>query len=210
MDITEIPEEGISLAPTEDSDKKPREKPIISAAAEFMGDPDVWANYENEHLAEVETMLREWMEDMSSTSTWKIRSSKYRRYTFSMIYQLITGRKFDSKRDMWEVRTWTALLKYYSSRVQKAGSINGRTYSKTIYVLSPARLKRMPFSIRLRIPWLIEHGYEISKRTIVNPCTDLVEPGHARNPRTEENMRKRREEGRKRYERRDREEKEEL
>lgn len=200
--VDSIPEEGLDLLKTaaEASGKSIQRKPLVGQAAAFLADPDLWKNYENEKLAEIEEALRSWMEEMSQLPSWRTKNAKYRRYTFSMVFELVTGERYEQRRDASQIKAWTTLLRYYSSRVQKSGNIDGKFYSKTVYVLSPKRLERPPYSIRLRIPWLVEHGYAIDKRTMVNLNDDLVEPGHARNPRTEENMRKRREEGRKRYE----------
>ena len=200
--VDSIPEEGLDLlkAATEASERSIQRKPLVGQAAAFLADPDLWKNYENEMLAEIEEALRSWMEEMSRLPSWRTTNAKCRRYTFSMDFELVTGERYDQRRHARQSRAWTTLLRYYSSRVQKSGSIDGKFHLKTVYVLSPKRLERPPYSIRLRIPWLVEHGYAIDKRTMVNLNDDLVEPGHARNPRTEENMRKRREEGRKRYE----------
>lgn len=200
--VDSIPETGINLADMAlEASRKPVErKPLVGQAAAFLADPDVWKNYENDLLVEVETMLRDWMTEMCKLPSWRGTNAKRRKYTFSMIFELVTGERYDQKKHANQIKTWTTLLKYYSSRVQKSGNINGKFYSKTVYMLSPARLKRPPYSIRLRIPWLIEHGYAIDKRTMENMNHDLCEPGHARNPRTEANMRQRSKEARKRYE----------
>lgn len=200
--VDSIPETGINLADmASEASKKPIErKPLVGQAAAFLADPDIWKNYENDLLAEVETMLRDWMTEMSKLSAWNTTNAKKRKYTFSMVFELVTGERYDQKKHANQIKTWTTLLRYYSSRVQKSGNINGRFYSKTVYMLSPARLKRPPYSIRLRIPWLIEHGHAIDKRTMENLNHDLCEPGHARNPRTEANMRQRSKEARQRYE----------
>lgn len=200
--VDSIPETGINLADmASEASRKPIErKPLVGQAAAFLADPDIWKNYENDLLAEVETMLRDWMTEMSELSAWKTTNAKKRKYTFSMVFELVTGERYDQKKHANQIKTWTTLLRYYSSRVQKSGNINGRFYSKTVYMLSPARLKRPPYSIRLRIPWLIEHGHAIDKRTMENLNHDLCEPGHARNPRTEANMRQRSKEARQRYE----------
>ena len=200
--VDSIPETGINLADmASEASRKPVErKPLVGQAAAFLADPDIWKNYENDLLAEVETMLRDWMTEMSELSAWKTTNAKKRKYTFSMVFELVTGERYDQKKHANQIKTWTTLLRYYSSRVQKSGNINGRFYSKTVYMLSPARLKRPPYSIRLRIPWLIEHGHAIDKRTMEDLNHDLCEPGHARNPRTEANMRQRSKEARQRYE----------
>lgn len=200
--VDSIPETGINLADmaSEGSKEPVKRKPLVGQAAAFLADPDIWKNYENDLLVEVETMLRDWMTEMCKLPSWRGTNAKRRKYTFSMIFELVTGERYDQKKHANQIKTWTTLLKYYSSRVQKSGNINGKFYSKTVYMLSPARLKRPPYSIRLRIPWLIEHGYAIDKRTMENMNGDLCEPGHARNPRTEANMRQRSKEARRRYE----------
>lgn len=200
--VDSIPETGINLADmaSEASREPIKRKPMVGQAAAFLADPDIWKNYESDLLVEVETMLRDWMTEMSKLPAWKTTNAKRRKYTFSMVFELVTGERYDQKKHANQIKAWTTLLRYYSSRVQKSGNINGRFYSKTVYMLSPARLKRPPYSIRLRIPWLIEHGYAIDKRTMENLNHDLCEPGHARNPRTEANMRQRSKEARRRYE----------
>lgn len=200
--VDSIPETGINLVDmTSEGSREPvKRKPLVGQAAAFLADPDIWKNYESDLLVEVETMLRDWMTEMSKLSAWKTTNAKRRKYTFSMVFELVTGERYDQKKHANQIKAWTTLLRYYSSRVQKSGNINGKFYSKTVYVLSPARLKRPPYSIRLRIPWLIEHGHAIDKRTMENLNHDLCEPGHARNPRTDANMRQRSKEARKRYE----------
>lgn len=200
--VETIPPEGISLIEVKkENDALPaKRKPLVGAAAAWLADPDIWANYENDLLVEVEEMLRAWLEEMCKLPAWKTTNAKCRRYTFSMVFELVTGERYVQKKHMCQVHVWTTLLKYYSSRVQKSASINGKLYNKTVYNLSPKRFHtRPPYSVRLRIPWLIEHGYTINKDTMLGVSNDLIEPGHARNPRTEANMKKRREEGRKRY-----------
>lgn len=200
--VDTIPEEGLDLqAMASEASREPRQvKPLVGQAAAFLADEECWKNYENEMLAEVETALRSWIEEMSKLPAWRTTNAKMRRYTFSMVFELVTGEKYDQKKHANQIKTWTTLLKYYSSRVQKAGNINGKLYAKTVYVISPQRLKRPPYSIRLRIPWLMEHGYAIDKRTMENVNHDLCQPGHARNPRTEANMRERSRKARERYE----------
>lgn len=197
----EIPEEGILLTDTGPADSKRGEyRPFTGLLASYLSDPDVWANYEDKELAEAEEALRDWIEEMCKIPSWRATNSKRRKYTFSMLFELVTGDKYDQKKHASQVRMWVTLFRYYSSRIQKAGNINGKMYTKTVYLISPSRLKKPPYSLRLRVPWLVEHDMAIDARTIYGPMKDSLKPGHARNPRTEENMRKRREMGRKRYE----------
>lgn len=200
--VDSIPDEGFDLLAGGEERKKPEMKPITGQIAAMLGDPKVWENYENHELADAEEALRSWIEEMSRLPKWRTTNAKCRRYTFSMLFELVTGEKYVHSRHAGKTRMWANLFRYYSSRVQKSASINGKQHNKTVYVISPQRLKKPPFSVRLRIPWLAEHGIAIDARTIYGPLNDDIKPGHARNPRTEENMRRRREEGRKRYERR--------
>lgn len=200
--VDSIPDEGFDLLSGNEERQKTEMKPITGQIAAMLGDPKVWENYENHELAEAEEALRSWIEKMSGLPKWKTTNAKCRRYTFSMLFHLVTGEEYDHSRHAGKTRMWANLFRYYSSRVQKSASINGKQYNKTVYVISPRRLKKPPFSVRLRIPWLAERGIAIDARTIYGPLNDDIRPGHARNPRTEENMRRRREKGRKRYERR--------
>lgn len=199
--LDQLPEEGIDLLAlnTRNQEMPTIKKPLTGQAAAFLSDPELWENYENEALAAAETALRDWITEMRKVPSWNATNSKKRRYTFSMLFELVTGEKYEQRKHAKWISMWRTLFRYYSSRVQKAGSLDGKMYSKTIYVISPQRLKRPPFSLRLRIPWLVEHGYAIDKRTMYGPNSELVKPGHARNPRTDANMERRREEARERY-----------
>ena len=165
----------------------------------FLSDPEMWKNWEDVELAKAEEMLRDWIERMCEVPSWRSTRSKKRRYTFSMLFELVTGERYEQRKHARHIRMWTTLFRYYSSRIQNAASIDGKMYTKTIYVISPKRLERPPYSLRLRIPWLVEHGMAIDQRTMTNPQSDVLRPGHARNPRTEESMRRRHEEMKRRY-----------
>lgn len=192
-----IPEGGIRLG--DDLSYQPDKYAMVGAQAAFLSDPELWENWEDDYLFEAERLIRGWMTEMSKDPRWKKTNAKMRRYTFSMVFQLITGQRYDCKRHAKYIHAWTTVLKYYSSRVQKSGNINGKFHSKTVYVLSPNRLKRPPLSLRLRFEWLSERGVKPTRANMLNPSEEILEPGHARNPRTDENMRRRSEEARARY-----------
>lgn len=192
-----IPAEGIVLG--DDLSYKAEKFAMVGAQAAFLSDPELWENWEDDYLFEAEKLIRGWMTEMTKNPRWRATNSKLRKYTFAMVFELITGERYEQKKHAKYIHSWTTVLKYYSSRVQRAGSINGKMRSKTIYVLSPKRLSRPPLSLRLRFEWLAERGIQPNKANMMNPQDELLEPGHARNPRTEETMRKRREAGRARY-----------
>ena len=90
-------------------------------------------------------------------------------------------------------------MTYYSTRKQKEGSILGKKINKTIYTLSLRRYKRLaPFSLKLRIPWLEEQG-KVPTWHNMQLVKDTLETGHARNKKTDENMRRRREQAQAAY-----------
>ena len=71
--VDSIPEEGLDLikAATEANERSMQRKPLVGQAAAFLADPDLWKNYENEMLAEIEEALRSWMEEMSRLPSWR-------------------------------------------------------------------------------------------------------------------------------------------
>ena len=170
--------------------------PIPSNLALYISDPEAWKQYADKDLYCLEVLLREWIKEMSTVKSWK-NNARNRRYTMKMIWPLLFGREYDSKRDAKYVNKLSKLLAYYSTRVQKQATINGKSYQKTVYALSPKRLEKLPYSLKLRFEYLCEQGIVPNKENMKMP-KDL-KPGHARNPRTEENMRLAHEEGLRRY-----------
>ena len=196
--IDEVPETGVQLG--DDLSPKGERRGIEDGyQAAFLADPELWENWEDQRLYDADVAVRGWIERMSENPKWARTNAKCRRYTFSMAFELITGERYDQRKHARLIHAWTMVLSYYSSRVQKGGSINGKTYTKTIYNLSPKRLSRPPLSLRLRFEWLAERGVKPTEANMMNPQREILEPGHARNPRTEERMKQRREEARARY-----------
>lgn len=164
----------------------------------YISEPDRWEQYSNQFVYEFDRLLRQWFERMCQNQTW-VKSYKKRRYTMSMMIEQLYGRKYDNAKDGSNTRIMAKILAYYSSRIQKAVSINGKHYSKTAYVLSPTRYHGMvPYSLKLRLEWYAERGILPTQTNMCLP-TDNLKPGHARRGRTEANMQRMREEGRKRY-----------
>ena len=126
---------------------------------------------------------------MCKLPKWK-HSYKMRRYTMKMVYEQIYNKTWTPEVGGKIAYRMSKILAYYSSRMQKAGSINGKNYSKTIYTIAPSRLKKPPYSLRLRLEWLAEQKLLPTYENMALP-KDILKQGHARNPKTEENMRKR-------------------
>lgn len=177
--------------------------PVPDNIARVIGEPKAWEQYHNNWLYEAEKALRHWMEVMATNTKWKT-TQRMRRYTFKQAWSQVFGTNWeDSDQKQGKQRLWIELLSHYSSRIQNSYWDNEaqKQRNRTTYVLSPRRLNSdevMPYSLKLRVEWLAEHGkiptaynMKLTKRTLT--------PGHARNPKTEANMARRREIGRQRY-----------
>lgn len=197
--LEEIPEGGIRLGEDRPEELPDNGKMITGEVAVWLSDPEVWKNYEDDRLYQADKRFREWVAEMLENPRWRSPNTKARKYTFSKLFYLVTGEEYEQSRHKMWVYPFTKVFRNYSTRIQKAGTVDGKFRSKTIYVISSAALKRAPISIRLRIPWLMEHGIALDERTMKNPDRKLLRPGHATNPRTDENMRRRSEEAKRRY-----------
>lgn len=183
-------------------DPKPPELPKEpTRATNYLEGPGKWDNYSDDVLYECERLLRDFLETKLDESHWKQQNPKYRKYTVGMMFGVLYGREYNQTRsyDQVRARRLVKLMGYYSTRKQKEGSILGKYYRKTVYTLSLRRYKRLPpYSLRLRIPWLEEQGRMPTWHNMQLP-KDNLETGHARNKKTDENMRRRREQARERY-----------
>ena len=171
--------------------------PIDHAAVPYISSPEAWAQYHDENCYLCDKTLREWIAEMEKSKPW-CRNARKRRYTFGMLFELLFGVKYEGAKHARYINTFSRIFAYYSSRVQKGGSINGKTYSKTVYTISPGRLKKPAYSLKLRFEMLAENGRDVDGRSMKMPKDDLP-PGHARNPRTDRLMETKREEGRRRF-----------
>jgi hypothetical protein len=179
-------------------DGKPKKEDLEPAVqVPYLANPKAWRQYTDDTLYEIDVLVRKWIAKCMEDGKWA-RSYRMRRYTFSMAFEQIYGRKYDQSKDAGIINRMSRVLAYYSSKIQKGGFINGKQKSKTIYTISPRRLKRPPYSLRLRLEWLGEQG-DIPTPFNMRLPKDNLGPGHARNPRTEANMERRREDARARY-----------
>ncbi len=195
MTLTSISKEGWSF----EEDKpvfESKRSTIPYEAMPWLNDPEMMAKYEDPYIYDMEVKLREWIAEMSKISAWK-NNIKARRYTFGMLWKLVYGEDYDQKKHAKHIRRGINLFSHYSSRVQKAGSFNGKTRFKTTYVISPKRADCRPYGLKLRVEWLLENGYQLRADNMGEP--ERLMPGHARSPRTEANMERRREVGREKY-----------
>lgn len=156
-------------------------------ALPLLTTPDHWANYSDDAIYETDKRIREWIQSMRSK--WS-RKGMDRRYSFVMLCEILGLTKVVETRKNY--KSIAKVFAYYSTRINKQTTINGKK-CKNVYTISPKRLIRKPYSLRLRLEQMEGEGVWQNFRL---PKDDL-EPGHARNPRTEANMQRRREERRK-------------
>lgn len=168
----------------------------------YLDGPGKWENYSDNVMYELESLLMKWFEANAGTERWrKDKRGYWRRFTCGMMFEQLYGRKADirSHEDQVRLRRLPRLMAYYSSRVQKEGSVRGKKMTKSIYTLSTKLYhQRPPYNLKLRLEWLSDRGELPCWQNMKLPKDDL-KPGHARNPRTDENMRRRRERSRQLY-----------
>lgn len=170
--------------------------------ASYLSGPGKWENYSDMVVYELDSLVRKFLESKLDDKQWTGQGSHfYRKYTCGLMFEQIYGHpcKLDDHDERVRLQRLSKVLAYYSTRIQKNGSIRGKNYSKSIYTLSLQRYKKVPpYSLRLRVEWLAEQGKLPTWHNMKLPKDDL-KAGHARNPRTNENMRRRRERAREEY-----------
>lgn len=156
----------------------------------YVTSQEGFENWSSDMLYEGEKALRAFMEEQGKNNQWR-RHRYCRTYRFGELFQIMFDRKY-SHSDYRYVKQLKRLIAYYSSKVSKYcyDRETQKTKDKPTYTLSVARLEKPPYSLRLRAEWYEEQGLELCPQRMRLPKDDL-EPGHARNPRTEANMQKR-------------------
>jgi len=185
----------------EDPVAKPSLPTEPTRATGYLEGAGKWENYSDKDLYEVESLLRQLFKQKESDPKWNLTIAKHRRFTAGMMFEVLYGRPYDRTHagEYQKILRLARVMAYYSTRITKEGSINGKRYKKKIYYLSLKRYKKLPpYSLRLRLEWLEEQGKVPCWQNMKLPKDDL-KAGHARNKRTEENMEKRRERGRQLY-----------
>lgn len=156
-------------------------------ALPILTTPERWENYSNPLIYETDKRMREWMESMRSV--WTNRNAKDRRYSRKDLVEIL-GLESAIK-NAHDNKIVSRIFAYYSSKITERTSINGKKVKKA-YTLSFKRLKLKPYSLKLRLEELEGEGHWAH---FTLPKDDL-EVGHARNPRTEANIERRKQRGR--------------
>lgn len=158
-------------------------------ALPILTTPERWENYSNPLIYETDKRIREWIGAMKSV--WTNRKGNDRRYCRKDLVEIL-GLE-DAIKTAHDNKIVSRIFAYYSTRIVERSTINNKRVKK-VYTLSPRRLKRKPYSLKLRLEELEGEGCWAN---FTLPKDDL-EVGHARNPRTEANIEKRKQAGRER------------
>lgn len=171
--------------------------PVEASGIPYIADPKAWRQYCDEEVYWADSRLREFLEEASKNRRWA-RSQKLRKYTMAMMFEILTGRKYQPSDRRVGVKL-ARVMAYYSTRIMKGTSIDGKKTNKKVYVLSARRLERQPYSLKLRMEMVAARGGELPLGWGYGLCRDNLKAGHARNKRTDANMARRREKARKAY-----------
>ena len=166
---------------------------LETSLAALIDSPDRWEQYNDKLLYDVEVSLRNWMTAMLADANWK-KSWKRRRYTAGMAFERLYGRPWDndSSIDHKVIQRLSRLLNYYSSKIIKESSINGKKIKKTIYVLSYKKLSKRPYGLKLRLEWMNEQGIIPCRKSMDIPKRHPVPWAENRGTRKNQEARSRR------------------
>jgi len=167
-------------------------------AVPYISDPKAWDQYCNKDLYDAEVRLRRWLTEMSQNGTFKNNRSS-RTFRFNQVFCILYGRPYLQSVDGKFSTMLSRLFRYYCSATAKGyyDKVTQKQYSKTSFTFSIARLKRPPYSLKLRLEWLLEQGIMPSAANMKLP-TDIP-LGTARYALTEAHRAEQREAGRQRY-----------
>lgn len=168
--------------------------------APILGTAEQWNNYTNQILYDWEVLVRQWILRHAENHKWA-SYSKNRRYTMKMVIEEITGEEYDQAKFAKVTPVLRKILEFYSTKVAKSGSINGKNYTKTIYTVSQKRVKsQKPISLKLRLEMFKEQGIIPTVNNMqLHSKRAYLKPGQARNPRTQATIDKRRAAAKERY-----------
>ena len=170
---------------------------IDKAALPYIVKTEAWDQFNNPVVYQTDMLLREFISIMGKDTYWK-RHMMSRKYTYGMLFKILFGRDYDPKKDRKHTYVITKLFAYYSTRIQKEFYKDGKKKNRTAYTIMANVDDKPPYSLKLRLEWLAAKG-EIPCWQNMQMPKDNLKAGHARNPKTEANMERRREEARKRY-----------
>jgi len=112
-----------------------------------MTDYEVWENYCDDYLYEMDKRLRAYFKKQR----WRRERDGGFKTSASLVFAYLFGRK-PTNRDTKATRTLNQLLRYYATRCSKGHArVNNKQYVRVYYFSKYATLKKRPYSLRLRI-----------------------------------------------------------
>ena len=171
---------------------------IHDAVKPFIAGKKEWDNYTDDLVYDADKAMRDFIRKMSETPKWT-RDRRARTYRFKQLFRLLFGREYDVKKDSKTTAKLSRIFAYYSTSIRNASKDDdGNWKAKPGYVISPKRLNKPPYSLRLRFEEMAAEGIIPTAVNMKAPKDDLTR-GHARNPKTDANMERRRNVQRERY-----------
>lgn len=165
---------------------------IADAVKPFIAGKREWDNYTDDVTYDVDKAMRDFMRKMKETPKW-VKDRRMRTYKFSQLFRLLFGREYDVGRDSRNSSRISKVFAYYSSSIRGAcKNDDGEWRAKPGYVISPRRLEKPPYSLRLRFEEMAAEGIIPTAANMRVP-EDNLSKGHSRNPKTDANMERRRE-----------------
>ena len=110
-----------------------------------LTDADMWTNYINEDLYEMDKRVREFLKK----TTWKRRKGGYKT-TASLVFAWIFGRKPEAE-DGAACRMLHELLKYYCTSYNGPTTYQGKKVTRVYEFSKYSFSNRRPYSLRLRL-----------------------------------------------------------
>lgn len=159
-----------------------------------------WDQYCDPDIYDADKRIRKWAaESRKEIKSWT-HINKYRKFAMYQMFEILYGRPYDGQKDSAFGGKFRNLMNYYASSIQKYtyDSKTDTCKNRHCYTLSPKRLSGPPYSLKLRHEWLLENGRVPNHANMQLPRKHL-EPGHSRNKKTEDNMRRRSEKAKEKY-----------
>lgn len=167
--------------------------------AKFIGSKSQWDNYTDERLYEMDKLMRDFLRCKLENAEW-CRTHWNRRMTQAMLWEALKGEKW-TKEASGYTNALSKVATYYATRIQKEGYVLGKHRKRKVYTFGKkAVLNRRPLSLKLRLEEMAEAG-ELPTGRKMALVQETLTTGHARLKRVDDNMARRREAGRRAYER---------
>lgn len=170
---------------------------IDSAVLPFITGKKEWEQYFDDMTYQTDKAMREWLTEMRQNKTW-CRTRKARTYQFKQLFRIVFKREYDPKTDSKYSNRIARVFNYYCvTKRSSCKNDQGEWRAKPGYVIGANRVDLPPYSLRLRYEEMLKEGKVPNYSNMKIP--DDLKTGHSRNPNTDANMEKRRQQGRDRY-----------